>query len=635
MLSSILTAVGDTRERIIMNTQAKGLLKQYFGYDSFRPMQAQIIQSILDKKDAVVLMPTGGGKSICFQIPALILPGICIVISPLISLMKDQVDTLNANGIAAEFLNSSLDFETQNAIVRKCNNNEIKILYISPERVNKDIDFLLKRLPISLFAIDEAHCVSSWGHDFRPEYTKLGSLKIHFPYIPLIALTATANLQTQTDIIKQLKLINPEVFIASFDRPNLSITVRLEVKPKQRTEEVITFIKTRGVETGIIYCLSRNSCDKLAESMQSNGINAASYHAGLPAGERHRVQEGFIQDRIHVVCATIAFGMGIDKSNVRYVIHYNVPKSIEGYYQEIGRAGRDGLASETIMYYSYADFKILSSFAMDGNQSQLNLEKLKQVSRFAEASICRRKILLTYFGETPKSNCGNCDVCNPLEAIKITKSLQIASTSSGKSNYTNNYSGEIFEDLRKLRRQIADAAKLPAYIVFSDATLKEMAEKCPLTNEQMLNISGVGQIKLEKYGQPFLNFFLNSNSIPATSTTYQPVQKKTSKKASDNTYAETLSLYKMGLTVEEIATKRNLAINTIYSHIESLYSMDKIDSIDSFISADEIQRLRLVLPKLTTTPTLKEIFEILSGTLEYYKIRLILTYINKENATPD
>lgn len=492
-----------------MNTQAENLLKQYFGYDSFRPMQAQIIQSILNKKDAVVLMPTGGGKSICFQIPALILPGICIVISPLISLMKDQVDTLNANGIAAEFLNSSLDFETQNAIIRKCSNNEIKILYISPERVSKDIDYLLKRLPISLFAIDEAHCVSSWGHDFRPEYTKLGILKTKFPNIPLIALTATANLQTQTDIIKQLNLTNVQVFIASFDRPNLSITVKLEVKPKQRTDEIITFVKTRGGETGIIYCLSRNSCDKLAGAMQSNGINAASYHAGLSAEKRHNVQEGFIQDRIQVVCATIAFGMGIDKSNVRYVIHYNVPKSIEGYYQEIGRAGRDGLASDTLMYYSYADFKILSTFAKEGNQSQLNLEKLKQVTRFAEASICRRKILLTYFGETPKSNCGNCDVCNPLEAIKITKSFQqIAHTSSGKSNPTNNYSGEIFEDLRKLRRQIADAAKLPAYIVFSDATLKEMAQKCPRTSQQMLNISGIGQIKLEKYGEPFLNFFL-------------------------------------------------------------------------------------------------------------------------------
>ncbi len=492
-----------------MNIQAQSLLKQYFGYDSFRPMQAQIIQSILDKKDVVVLMPTGGGKSICFQIPALILPGLCVVISPLISLMKDQVDSLNANGIAAAFLNSSLDFQTQDAIIRKCSNNEIKILYISPERVAKDIDYLLKRLPISLFAVDEAHCVSSWGHDFRPEYTKLGNLKTNFPNIPVCALTATANSQTRTDIIKQLHLVKPELFVASFDRPNLSITVKLEVKPKQRTDEIISFVKTRHQEMGIVYCLSRNGCDNLAQAMQSSGIKAASYHAGLSADERHKVQENFIQDKTQVVCATIAFGMGIDKSNVRYVIHFNVPKSIEGYYQEIGRAGRDGLASDTLMYFSYADLKMLRSFATEGNQSQLNLEKLKQVQRFAETSSCRRRMLLAYFGETREFGCGNCDVCSPVAAIEITKLFQADSIISGKSKTAGNYSSEIFEDLRKLRRKIADAAKLPAYIVFSDATLKEMAEKCPRTSQQMLNISGVGQIKLEKYGQQFLDFFLH------------------------------------------------------------------------------------------------------------------------------
>ena len=491
-----------------MNIEAESLLKQYFGYDSFRPMQAQIIQSILNKKDAVVLMPTGGGKSICFQIPALIMPGLCVVVSPLISLMKDQVDTLNANGIAAAFLNSSLDFTTQNEIIRKCSNNEIKILYISPERVTKEIDYLLKRLPINLFAIDEAHCVSSWGHDFRPEYTNLSSLKTNFPHIPLIALTATANDQTKADIIKQLHLISPEVFIASFDRPNLSITVKLDIKPKQRTDEIISFTQKRTHESGIIYCLSRSSCDKLSETLQLNGIKAASYHAGLSPDERHRVQEGFIQDTIQVVCATIAFGMGIDKSNVRYVIHFNVPKSIEGYYQEIGRAGRDGLASDTLMYFGYSDLKTLRSFATDSNQSQLNLDKLKQVQRFAEATSCRRRILLSYFGETQTTNCGNCDVCNPIQTIEPTKTFQTTFTTPNKSKATGNYSSEIFENLRKLRRQIADTEKLPAYIVFSDATLKDMAEKLPRTRQQMLDVSGVGQIKLEKYGQRFLDLLL-------------------------------------------------------------------------------------------------------------------------------
>ncbi|MCC2625309.1 MAG: helicase RecQ [Burkholderiales bacterium] len=616
-----------------MNIQATSLLKQYFGYDSFRPMQAQIIQSVLDKKDTVVLMPTGGGKSICFQIPALILPGLCIVVSPLISLMKDQVDALNANGIAAEFLNSSLDFHTQNVIIDKCSNNKVKILYISPERVNKDIENLLKYLPVSLFAIDEAHCVSSWGHDFRPEYTKLASLKANFPKIPLIALTATANLQTRADIIKQLNLVSPEVFVASFDRPNLSITVKLEVKPKERTREIINFVKTREEETGIIYCLSRSSCDKLVQSLQLSGINAASYHAGLSAGERHRVQENFIQDKIQVICATIAFGMGIDKSNVRYVIHFNVPKSIEGYYQEIGRAGRDGVASDTVMYFSYADFKILSSFAMESNQSQLNLDKLKQVQNFARTDKCRRKILLTYFGETPISDCGNCDVCNPQEVIKISKSLQPDSISSGKNKHTGNYSKEVFEGLRKLRRQIADAKNLPAYIVFSDATLKEMAEKCPHTSQQMLSISGVGQYKLVQYGQQFLDFFLDLNNFAGVNRHNWSAPEKPKKIASANTYVETLSLYKAGLTVDQIAVKRNLNVNTIYSHIELLYSTDKITSLDSFISADEVKHLRLVLPELAEAPSLKQIFEALNGNLEYYKIKLILAYLKKNSTT--
>lgn len=494
-----------------MNLQAVSLLKQYFGYDNFRPMQAQIIDSILSKEDAVVLMPTGGGKSICFQIPALILPGLCVVVSPLISLMKDQVDTLNANGIAAAFLNSSLDFTTQDEIIRKCSNGEIKLLYISPERVTKDIDYLLKKLPISLFAIDEAHCVSSWGHDFRPEYTKLGSLKVNFPHIPIVALTATANNQTKADIIKQLNLANPEVFVASFDRPNLSITVKLAVKAKQRSDEIISFIKERNQEIGIIYCLSRNSCDKLAESLQLNGINAESYHAGLSSDERHRVQDGFIKDQIQVVCATIAFGMGIDKSNVRYVIHFNVPKSIEGYYQEIGRAGRDGLASDTVMYFSYADLKTLRSFAMDGNQSQLNLDKLKQVQSYAEATSCRRRVLLACFGESQLRDCGNCDVCNQCAVIETTKSYGTTLETLSNSRTASNSSSETFEKLRKLRRQISDTENIPAFIVFSDATLKDMEKKHPRTLKQMLDVSGIGQVKLERYGKPFLDLLLQLN----------------------------------------------------------------------------------------------------------------------------
>lgn len=610
-----------------MKTQAETLLKQYFGYDNFRPMQAQIIQSILNKKDALVLMPTGGGKSICFQVPALILPGLCVVISPLISLMKDQVDTLNANGIPAAFLNSSLDFQAQDAIVRKCTNNEIKILYISPERVTKEIGYLLKRLLISLFAIDEAHCVSSWGHDFRPEYTKLSSLKTNFPHIPMIALTATANLQTQTDIIKQLHLVDPELFTASFDRPNLSITVKLEVKPKQRTDEIIDFVKKHHTETGIIYCLSRNNCDNLTLALQSKGIKATSYHAGLSAEERQKAQDRFIKDKVQVVCATIAFGMGIDKSNVRYIIHYNVPKSIEGYYQEIGRAGRDGLASDTLMYFSYADLRTLRSFALESNQSQLNLEKLKQVQRFAEASSCRRRILLNYFGETAEFDYGNCDVCNPLQAIRKEKSLGNNLSSSNTSKTTDSISSKIFEGLRKLRRQIADTEKLPAYIVFSDATLKELSSKRPQNMQQMLDISGIGEKKLEKYGQQFLSFLLQQDTPQVESAPVAEI--KPNKTLTKDTYAQTLSLYKDGVSIEEISRQRKLSLNTIYAHIEYLYKNNKIDKLEALVSSDEIEALRIILIDLAKPIKLKEIFESLNGSLEYYKIKLILAYLDK------
>lgn len=614
-----------------MNTKAESLLKKYFGYDSFRPMQAQIIQSILNKKDTVVLMPTGGGKSICFQIPALILPGLCVVISPLISLMKDQVDTLNANGIAAEFLNSSLDVQTQNTIIQKCKNNEIKILYISPERVTKDIDYLLKSLSINMFAIDEAHCVSSWGHDFRPEYTKLGVLKTNFPNIPIIALTATANLQTRNDIIKQLNLDDAQVFTASFDRPNLSITIKHEVKAKERILEIINFAKNNPLEAGVIYCLSRKSCDDLAKTMQENGINAASYHAGLSTDQRNQVQEDFLKDKIQLVSATIAFGMGIDKSNVRYVTHYNTPKSIEGYYQEIGRAGRDGLASDTIMYFSYFDFNTLKAFAEKSNQSKINIDKLWQVQNFAKSDKCRRKILLAYFGETKLDNCGNCDICNPQEIIPKTLSPEPL-VKSTKNKFMGNYSEEIFESLRKIRKDIADKEKMPAFVIFSDATLKHMAETCPRTNQEMLDVSGVGQHKLEKYGQVFLDFFLQSNTLPAINPINNyTVDKKVSAKKPPvgNTYAETLSLYLEGLTVEQIAAQRNLSNTTIYNHIELLYSTDKINNLDNFISTDEIERLRLQLQNLSVSPTLREIYESLGETLPYYKIKFILAYLNK------
>jgi ATP-dependent DNA helicase RecQ len=596
------------------------VLRQYFGYTSFRQNQEEIIRHVMSGNDALVLMPTGGGKSICYQIPALSMSGIAIVISPLISLMKDQVETLRSNGIEAEALNSGNDMTADTVIRRKCMAGQIKLLYISPEKALAEIDYLLKNIHISLFAIDEAHCISQWGHDFRPEYTQLGILREKFPDVPMMALTATADKITRHDIIEQLKLKNAREFVSSFDRPNLSLSVKRGYKSAEKMHFILNFIKARPHDAGIIYCLSRKTTEKVAADLRKKGIQAAAYHAGLSNLERSQTQEQFKNDQLLVVCATIAFGMGIDKSNVRWVIHYNMPKSIESFYQEIGRAGRDGAPADTVLFYSLADIIQLTEFARQSGQQDVNMGKLKRMQEYAESSVCRRRILLNYFSEQTDHDCGNCDVCdNPPKRFDGTRYVQMALSAAKRTNEeirvstiieilkgmrspsvmrhgydqlktfgvgreislndwqdyllqmlqmgfieiayndsnkvkitdigndvlygrktaelcvidhsakeepkkkprlrleiptitipglpstTGIEDPKLFEALRQLRKECADAEGFPPYIVFSDKVLHSLATIKPISIEQFGNVAGIGEHKKGKYGERFVS----------------------------------------------------------------------------------------------------------------------------------
>ena len=697
----------------------KSLLKQYFGYDHFRPLQEEIISTITGGKDTIVLMPTGGGKSICFQLPALLFDGLTIVVSPLIALMKDQVEALKANGIQAGFINSTISHEEADTLMLSCRNGNTKLLYVSPEKLISDFKRLIS-LNISLFAIDEAHCISQWGHDFRPEYTQLKKLKATLPHIPIIALTATADKVTRKDIADQLALVEPVQFLASFDRPNLSLSVRSGKSEKVKMHEIQDFIDKRKEESGIIYCLSRNSCEKVATALKNAGVKAGYYHAGMSADKRSKIQDDFINDRIPVICATIAFGMGIDKSNVRFVIHYNLPKNMEGYYQEIGRAGRDGLPSDTMLYYSLGDVVQLSSFAAQSGQAQLSQEKLNRIQQYAEAGICRRKILLSYFGEYLEKDCHNCDVCpDPRQKfdgtiiaqkaisalirmyqnvgsgilidvlrgshkniildkgyhliktfgagatisyadwqkyilqllqqglieiayddnsfLKVTKAgMEIIQTdkkvslllpgqeTSFKVEKAKNIpqpkdeTEVLFENLRRLRRKIAEEENMPAYVVFSDATLKEMAEKQPVDAFEMEEISGVGQRKLERYGEEFI---AEINSYLAKKAKVLPPKK--------DTYEETLKLFNAGETPQQISKSRNLSTITIYSHIAYLYQKNDIKDLSALVNTAEIEQVKTAWLALKQTDKMKEIFEHLNGNIDYPKIRLSLAWLAK------
>lgn len=482
-------------------------LKKYFGYETFRPLQKEIIERVLAKEDCVVLMPTGGGKSLCFQLPALIQEGITIVISPLISLMKDQVDALLVSGVKAALINSSLtQIEIEN-VIQDAKNGEIKILYIAPERLAlRDFEQILHTLPVSLFAIDEAHCISEWGHDFRPEYRNLSLLRKNFPHIPLIALTATATEKVREDIVRQLHIEKPQIFISSFNRQNLSY----EVLPKKDSfGSILELLREVPNESVIIYCFSRKDTESLVQKLNERGYSAAPYHAGLSTQKRNENQERFIRDEIHIIVATIAFGMGIDKPDVRLVIHHSLPKSIEGYYQETGRAGRDGLPARCVLFFSYAD-KFKHEFFIrnirDEDEKEQTQQNLEHVVSYGNLRNCRRKFLLKYFNEEYKEmNCGNCDHCAPRLSLTISKEAPPVTRPKIKSVVSDGrYDQNLFEALRKVRTEEAQRLKVPPYMVFGDKTLREMAIHFPQTQDQFLDINGVGNKKLTQFGEKFM-----------------------------------------------------------------------------------------------------------------------------------
>ncbi len=702
-------------------TSAQSVLKKYFGYDEFRPMQADIIDTILRKEDAVVLMPTGGGKSICYQIPSVLLPGCSVVVSPLISLMKDQVEGLRANGIKASFLNSSLRSTEQREVEEEFYQSQIDLLYVSPEKLLSQEFFpLLKRAKVNLFAIDEAHCISSWGHDFRPEYTKLGFLKAQFPDIPLIALTATADKITRKDIVDKLSLEDPRLFVASFDRPNLS----LEVRPGQkRLEQILAFLGQRPKDSGIIYCLSRKRTEEVAAKLNDRGFKAAYYHAGLSPGERDTVQEDFINDNTPIICATIAFGMGIDKSNVRWIIHYNLPKNIEGYYQEIGRAGRDGVKAATLLFYSYADVSLLQDIIAknESENAEVQLAKLERMQQYAESLACRRRILLNYFGEDLSENCGNCDICkNPPEYIdgtvitqkalsavyrlkeqvganmlinvlrasgrreilergydkiktygagreipfvewrdyihqlinlgylevahdqhnvlKLTpaskrvlfenevvqlvrmttvkerlKAEKAKAKASAPKTRRQRTRDELFEELRQLRKRLAQERGIPPYLVFSDATLEEMSATRPMNDLDMQRVSGVGQRKLQLYGDVFQEAI-------------RDYVRRNSRHVSGGTILVTYDFYKEKLSIEEIARERNLSPATIYSHLEELLRSGYEVDIFRYVSKEDAERIWKSSRYVEQPARLKDLYELMNKEIPYEKIRLALAY---------
>ena len=715
-----------------MIDKAREILKHRFGYDEFRMNQEAAIEALLSKKDCVVLMPTGGGKSLCYQIPALMFDGLTVVISPLIALMKDQVDALKANGVEAAFLNSTQTAEEQVEVFRDVGSGKLKLLYVAPERLlqsgDQFLDFL-RGINISLFAIDEAHCISSWGHDFRPEYLRLATLKREFPDVPLIALTATADKLVRKDIIERLNVQNAELFVSSFNRPNIYYAV----EPKRTSYgQLLKYLDKRKDESGIIYCLSRNSVDSLAADLRDEGFSALSYHAGLNKTTRDRHQESFLKDETKIIVATIAFGMGIDKSNVRFVVHMDLPKNVESYYQETGRAGRDGLRSDALLFFSWADVIKLKGFAeVEGNaaQSEIMLRKLDTMGKFGDLRTCRRRFLLNYFSEVMAVDCGNCDNCTtvferfdgtviaqkalsavyrtgqrfgmsylidflrgsqartirdehkniktygvgadiskdnwfdyfkdliaqgflaqtegqypvivltekstdvlagttPIQLIKV--KVKEEKKTRLVADISHPYIRALFDNLRQVRSTFAKSENVPPYVVFSDATLVEMATYLPQNDWELRKISGVGDLKFDKYGADFLkeikDYCLKNGEVSRIDLKSQKRERKQRTKrdaTGKDTYRTSLDMFRDGKPIPEIARTRGLAVSTIENHLARFIATDEV-SLEQFVSLDKVEPIRAAILKFADSNALSPIKEFLGEDYTYGEIRAVM-----------
>ncbi|MFH0853362.1 MAG: RecQ family ATP-dependent DNA helicase [bacterium] len=598
-------------------------LKKHFGYDAFRPLQEEIIKQVMQGNDALVLMPTGGGKSMCFQLPALMREGTTLVISPLISLMKDQVDAFNANGVAAAFLNSSLDAASIHEMQRQVQSGKIKLLYLAPERLAlRHFREWLQNINITLIAIDEAHCISEWGHDFRPDYRNLVTLRRDFPETPIIALTATATKQVREDIVRQLALRKYRTFLSSFNRPNL----RYDVYPKQQAfATLVGLLQQDQIGSTIIYCFSRKGTEDLAKRLALNGFSALPYHAGLVPLIRRKTQERFIRDEVRIIVATIAFGMGIDKPDVRLIVHYDLPKSIEGYYQETGRAGRDSLPSRCVLLYSYGDtvkHRFFTQKIEDRDERDRAEEQLRQVVKYAETKTCRRKFLLRYFGEDPtKVACARCDIClpNALPAIE-------------QSNAAPKYDRELFEQLRRLRKSLADARGVPPFVIFGDRSLQDMAAYFPQSLENFSQAHGVGQSKLQSFGKIFLSAIQQYAQKQGISEKPRTAIRKVRPSVSlvGATHEATRALLERKLPLAEIADRRGFTVSTILNHIEILSTNGgSVDLVYLRPDNKQLEKIHKAFQK-SKGWSLAPVRKLLGESISYNEIRLARIFLEKD-----